>query len=95
MAKNSSSINHLGLVRGRFQGSGSLLITVFSLNQVAFYECASKTLIEATDKYVESLANFKKQKIQVEFAVDVIDEWFEFGEIIPFLQPVEMSYPLS
>lgn len=93
MANNSSYINHLGLVRGRFQGSGNLITTALSFNQVSFSELANITLAEATDKYVESLANFQKQKMQIEFAVDVIDEWFEFGEVIPFLKPVASGYP--
>lgn len=91
--RNATAINHLGLVRGNFQGEGNLLVTAFSIKQVSFYASAPIVLVEATDKYAEALSNFKKQRIQIEFAVDVIDEWFEFGEIIPFLQPTEMSYP--
>jgi len=90
---NSAFINHLGLVRGMFAGEGSLLVTAFSLNQVAFRESAPITLVEAPDKYSETLSNFKKQLIQVEFAVDEIDEYFGFGDVIVFIRPVESSYP--
>lgn len=90
---NSAFINHLGLIRGGFEGSGNLLVTAFSYNQVAFFECAFIVLTSATDKYVETLSNFKKQKIQVEFAVDVVDEWFTFTDVIPFIKPVESGYP--
>lgn len=90
---NSAFINHLGLVRGTFTGEGDLLVTAFSSDQVAFKISAPITLLEATDRYVETLSNFKKQKIQIEFAVDVIDEWFRVSDIIAFIKPVESSYP--
>lgn len=86
-------INHLGLVRSRMQGSGELIVTVFSYNQASFRECANIVLEEAPDKYVETLSNFKQQLMQIEFAVDVIDEWFNFGEVIPFVKPIASSYP--
>lgn len=98
MSKRNSTvssvfINHLGLVRGRFQGSGSLIVTVFSYNQAAFKQCADITLEASPDKFVETLANFKKQKMQIEFATDLIDEWMNFDNIVPFIKPVESGYP--
>ena len=94
--KNTTSsvfINHLGLVRGRFQGDGDLLVTAYSYNQAAFKELAPITLEEYPDKFVETLANFKKQKMQIDFGVETVDEWFNFGAVIPFIKPVESGYP--
>lgn len=90
---NSAFINHLGLVRGKFQGEGNLLITAYSLNQTLFSECPDVILEEAPAGYIETLANFQGQMIQVEFAVDEIDEWFNSCEVIPFIRPVAGSLP--
>src|SRR5688500_11614510 len=89
----SAFVNHLGLVRGEFSGEGSLLVTSFSLYQSAFKESAPVTLEEAPDKFAETLSNFKKQLMQVEFAVDEVDEWFNVSTIIVFIKPVESGYP--
>jgi len=90
---NSAFINHLGLVRGMFSGEGNLLVTAFSFNQKEFKISAPIILEEAPDKLAETLSNFKKQLIQVEFAVDEIDEWFRVSSVIVFIKPVETSYP--
>lgn len=96
MAKNtkdSAFINHLGPIRGLFNGEGNLLTTAFSLKQVNFEEEPDIVLIEASDNYSETLGNFQSQRIQVEFAVDVIDEWFDVSDIIVFIRPVASSLP--
>ena len=90
---NSAFINHLGLVRGTFSGEGNLKVTAYSYQQKAFYESADIVLEEDTDKLVETLSNFKKQRMQVEFAVEEMDEYFSFGDVIVFIKPVESGYP--
>lgn len=91
--KDSAFINHLGIVRGQFAGSGSLLTTAFSLNQVTFELEPDVTLNDAPDYFIESLCNFQSQMIQVEFAVDAIDEWFNISNVILFIRPVASSLP--
>lgn len=90
---SSVFVNHLGIFRGRFQGSGQLLVTAFGLRQASFEELPNITLIEATDDYMDTLGNFQKQKIQVEFAVNDIDEWFNVGDVVSFIKPVASSNP--
>jgi len=92
---NSAHINHLGLVRGTFIGDGSLSVTAFSQNNKRFYESASVTLEEDTDKLIETLSNFQNQKIQVDFGLEEIDEWFSFGDVIVFVKPIYSGYPLG
>lgn len=96
MAKNSVSsvfVNHLGLVRTRADGEGVLQVIAYGLNNASFRESNPEPLIESNDKYLEVLSNFKKQKIQIEIFTEDMDEWFNFGDIIPFIRPVESGYP--
>lgn len=90
---NSVFINHLGLVRTRVAGEGFLQVIAYSLQNVAFRESAPITMSDPNDKYAEVLSNFKKQKMQIEIFTEDMDEWFNFGDIIPFIKPVESGYP--
>ena len=91
----SAFINHLGVIRGEFQGEGNLVVTTFSQGSKEFELSAPIVLIEDSDEYSETLSGFQKQRIQVEFATEVMDEWFNVSDIVVFIKPVASGYPLG
>jgi hypothetical protein len=87
-------INHLGLVRARVQGTGSLQLRAFGYSQNSSQELPSITLIATTDIIPTVLANFKKQKMQIQFMTTEINEHFRIRNIVPFTKPTAASYPM-
>lgn len=97
MAKNSGNegiINHLGLVRARVQGIGTLKLRAFGYSQNSSESLPSITLIATTDIIPTVLGNFKKQKMQIQFMTTEKDEYFRLNRIIPFIKPTAASYPM-
>lgn len=87
-------INHLGLVRARVQGEGNLKVTAISLGNNDFQELVAIPLESSTDKIPTVLANFKKQKMQIEVRTTEMDEFFRMKNIVPFTKPTAASYPM-
>lgn len=97
MAKSSNVealINHLGLVRARVQGSGTLKLRVFGYSQNTSQELPSITLVSTTDIIPTVLGNYKRQKMQIQFMTTEIDEHFRINRLIPFIKPTAASYPM-
>ena len=86
-------IHHIAGIRMRITGSGSLDMTVSSLDDVN--SVALQPFVMAATNYIEPLrlTNFKSQRIKLRFSVDVIDEWFQIRKIIVLVKPVEADYP--
>lgn len=97
MPKNNNVegiINHLGLVRARVQGTGTLKLRAFGYSQNSSEDLPSITLVSSTDIIPTVLGNFKKQKMQIQFMTTEIDEYFRLNRLIPFIKPTAASYPM-
>lgn len=97
MAKTSNVealIQHLGLVRLRVQGSGTLKLRAFGYSQNTSEELPSITLVATTDRLPTVLGNFKREKIQIQFMTTEKDEYFRLNRLIPFTKPTAASYPM-
>ena len=99
MAKNSKSsgseevINHYGAVRLRVNGSASLQMTLFSLDEVISDILAPVTLQAATDVEPNRLANLTTQRAKLFLTTTNINETFKISKIIIFIKPVAKSWP--
>ncbi len=92
-AGNGELIHHVGAVRMRVTGSGSLDMELSSLDDIQAQTLVPFTMTSTTYIEPNRLANFKSQRIKLRFSVDQIDEWFQIRRIIIFAKPVETSYP--
>lgn len=95
MAKTSNAVlvNHLGRLRLRVRGSGSLKLAAYTFDDVKSKTIAPITLEESPYKYPTKPANFRQMKMQIELKTTSINEWVEFYEIIPFIKPVATGFP--
>lgn len=94
MAKsNAEFINHLGVVRLRVTGSGTLLTTAYSYGCSESHDLPDITLSAMGNRLPTVLANFKQQKMMLEIRTEAINEVFVISRLTPFVVPVEAEYP--
>ena len=87
-------INHTVAVRYRVYGAGNLRTTLLSLQEVDSNTLAVIPMQSATDKFPTILANFGKQRTQIQFGTTQFDETFTISKIIAFVKPVSAGYPI-
>jgi hypothetical protein len=89
------SISHYAAIRVRVNGTGSLQMSVFSLDDVR-----SKTLVPFTMEVLNRIiptriVNFSEQRAAFELKTTEIDEKFRINRIIVFTKEMYSSYPGS
>lgn len=87
------TIQHYHGVRMRVTGSGSLLMTLHSLDEVDQSVLVPFTMAATTAREPTRLANFKTQRCSLELKTTEIDEVFRISKIIIFSKPVEGEFP--
>lgn len=95
MVKKSfgGEILHSNAVRFRVVGSGTLVASLKSLDDVLSGEVVPVTMEATAYKEPTQLADFESQRISLEFGVEEIDEYFTISRIIIFVKPVATEYP--
>ncbi len=88
-------INHFAAIRMRVVGNGSLLMAVYSLDDVR-----SKTLVpftmQATNRRQPTrIVNFMENRASFELSTEESGEYFRINRIIIFAKSVFTSYPGS
>jgi len=92
---SGENINHYAAIRIRVNGTGNLLMSVHSLDDVR-----SKTLVPLVMKPLNRiiptrLVNFKEQRAAFELKTTAIDEKFRINRIVIFTKESDTSYPGS
>jgi len=87
------NILHCAGVRLRIVGAGNLDMTLFSLDSVRSYPMLALPMTATTDIELTRIANFRSQRIQLAFSVDVISEYFKISKIVFFAKASATSYP--
>lgn len=87
------TIQHYNGVRMRLTGSGSLQMTMLSLDEVDTQTLIPFTMAATTQREPTRLANFKSQSMQLEVKTTLINETFRISKIIIFAKPVESEFP--
>ncbi len=95
VAKSSFSgeILHVGSVRLRVTGEGTLQLTLNSLDDTHTQDLADLEMVTATNKEPVQLANFRDQRIQVYGRVTGFEEWFSISRIIVYVKESATGYP--
>ena len=94
MAKSSGNwILHAVGVRYNVKGSGTLETNLFSQDQASVYQCPDITLNSTGTRFPFVIANFRNQRIQIEFRINEIDDYFVLSDINLFVKPTASGYP--
>lgn len=88
----SGELIHFGSIRGRINGSGSLLMWLRSLDNI-FNFSTSITMADPTHIEPLVLTNFIEQRAQLECRVSTIDDYFQVSRITIFIRPVATGIP--
>jgi hypothetical protein len=86
-------ISHITGVRMRVVGSGSLQMTLFSLDDIRSQALVPFTLAASTNIEPFRLANFMEQRTALEIKTTNINEWFRINRVIVFAKPKFTMYP--
>lgn len=86
-------LNHTTAVRLRITGSGLLHTRLISMDNVADQQLVDLTLESTTDRYKTLLANFTKERAQLEVKIDGLGEHFLCRGLIIFTKPIATGYP--
>jgi hypothetical protein len=90
---SGENVNHFGGVRMRVVGSGNLLMSFYSLDDVRSQTLVPFSLSSSTRFEPFRLANFTEQRASLEIKTTVINEWFRINRVIIFARPVAVEYP--
>lgn len=86
-------ITHFNGVRMRVVGSGSLLMSLHSLDDVNSQTLVPFTLAATTNREPFRLANFMEQRASLEFKTTQINEWFRITRVILYTKPTFVDFP--
>ncbi len=87
------TVQHYNGVRMRLTGSGSLQMTLYSLDEINSQSLVAFTMAATTAREPTRLANFKSQRCSLEVKTTLINETFRISKIIIFAKPVESEFP--
>jgi hypothetical protein len=92
-SKGEEVVNHYGAVRLRVNGSASLKMTLYSLDEIRSNVLVPVVLSAATDVEPNRLANFTQQRAKLHLKTTGLGESFSISKIIVFVKPVAKSWP--
>ncbi len=92
---SGESISHFAAIRVRVVGTGSLQMTVYSLDDVKSKTLVALTMSAASRIIPTRLVNFMEQRASFELKTTAIDEKFRINRIVIFSKEVYSSYPGS
>lgn len=86
-------LNHYHTVTMRVKGSGSLLTTLYSLEDEYSQVLKNQTLSLTTSRSPTLLANFIQERAYLLLKVSTINHKFEISNITVGVKPVATGYP--
>ncbi len=92
-ASDEGIINHYGAVRLRVNGSASLQMTLFSLDETQSNVLVPVPLQSLTNVEPNRLSNFTQQRAKLQIKTTGLGETFQISKIIIFVKPVAKSFP--
>lgn len=89
----SGDILHFNAARLRITGSGTMRMTLSSLDDVNQFDLQDLTMQATTNREPTVLANYIDQRGRLEGYTQDIDETFTISRIVIFIKPIASSYP--
>ncbi len=90
---SGEGINNFNAVRMRLTGSGSLLMSMFSLDDIRNTTLVPFTMSATTNIQPTRLCNFNEQRASLKIQTTAINEHFRINRIIIFSKEIFTSYP--
>lgn len=87
------NITHFGAIRMRVVGTGQLLMTLQSLDDVETEPLLPITLQATTNREITRLCNFSQQRSFLRLETININERVRINRIIVFVKEIYTSYP--
>lgn len=87
------SIMHFNIIRIRVTGSGNLLPTLFSLDDIISSVLTPLVMSTTSDRHLTRKCNFQTDKVAIQLQTTVINEVFHINRIILFASEVFAEYP--
>ena len=92
-SKGEEVVNHYGAVRLRVNGSASLQLTLFSLDETQSNVLVPVPIVSLTNVEPNRLSNFTQQRAKLMIKTTGLGETFQISKIIIFVKPVAKSFP--
>ncbi len=92
---SGENISLFAAIRIRLNGTGNLLMTVYSLDDVRSKTLVPFTMATTTRIIPTRLVNFMEQRASFELKTTEIDDRFRINRIVIFTKEVFTSYPGS
>lgn len=92
---SGENISHFAAIRMRVTGTGSLKMSVYSLDDVKTKALVPFILTSTARIIPTRLVNFMEQRASFELKTTEIDEKFRINRIVVFMKEVFTSYPGS
>lgn len=89
----AGNILHFGSLRVRVTGSGNLLMSIFSLDDVRTKVMQPFVLETTNHSMPVRIVNFNTQKARVKFSTQDLDDYFVITRIIIFVKKLFTMYP--
>jgi hypothetical protein len=86
-------ISHFNAVRMRVLGTGNLKLTLYSFQDINYFQMADLPMSLATNIQPTRLANFMEQRASLKLGTDSINDYFKITRILIFTKPTFTSYP--
>lgn len=87
------SITHFGAVRIRVNGTGSLRLALYSLDDVISSTLVPLTMSTLTRIVPTRLCNFQETRASLELKTTGFDEFMSVNRIVVFTKPVFTEWP--
>lgn len=94
MNSRGEYLNNFNSVRMRLTGSGNLLMTMFTLDDINSVVLTPLVMSTATDREPTRLTNITSQRAALKISVDEIDEYFEINRLIIYTKAIFDEYPM-
>lgn len=89
----SEAISHFAAIRVIVTGSGSLKMSIYSMDDIRSKQLVPFALKNVIRVVPTRLVNFLEQRALFEFKTTNMDEYFKITKIIVFTKEVYMSHP--
>lgn len=87
------NIVHFTGIRLRVNGTGNLIPTLYSLDNVLTQQLVPYPMLPVTERQLTRLSNFQTQRAALELKTTVMDEVFKINRIIVYAKEVFVEFP--
>jgi hypothetical protein len=92
---SGENISHFAAIRVRVNGTGDLLMTIYSLDDVKSKELVPFTMQTLNRRIPTRIINFVEQRASVTLRTEEIDDYFRINRIVIFTKEIFSSFPGS